>query len=95
MINLQKYNQVFDIRTQILNQIEQFLNPVTGNYDRNGWEIGTIPNVTQVLNTLKNIDGIHYIENIRLSATRVGQRGIVEVDLEKISQKFPLPWKYV
>lgn len=88
-LQVTEYNQVFEVRSAVLERLKSFLNPVMGNYDRSGWEIGSVPNATQILNALKEIPGIHYIESVRLT---VYQRGKVEVDLDKANQRvYALP----
>ena len=91
-VEVTEYDQVFDVRAAIMKRLEDFLNPIRGNYNYNGWAIGEVPNTTQISNALKEIKGIHYIENVRLIAYRKGKNGNVEVDVDKISQNpYALP----
>ena len=85
-VEVTEYDQVFDVRTAIMKRLEDFLNPIRGNYNYSGWAIGEVPNTTQILNALKEIKGIHYIENVRLIAYRKGKNGKFEVDVDKISE---------
>lgn len=85
-VEVAEYNHIFDVRTAILKRMEEFLNPITGNYNHSGWEIGEVPNATQISNALKEIKEIHYIENVRLVAYRKGRNGTIEVDMDKIRQ---------
>ena len=86
---LRKY---YHIENEGIKRLEDFLNPIKGNYNYSGWAIGEVPNTTQISNALKEIKGIHYIENIRLVAYRKGKNGNVEVDVDKISQNpYALP----
>ena len=85
-IEVTDYNYVFDVRNAVLTRLQEFLNPMTGNYNRNGWNIGVLPNVTQIKNALKDIKGIYYIENIRLTGYKQRVQGLVEVDLEKVAK---------
>lgn len=83
-VRVSAYDQVFDVRRGIKDRLEGFLNPLHGNYNKKGWEIGTIPNATQIGNALKEIPGISYIENVRVVAARQGQNGMEEVDISKV-----------
>lgn len=83
-VRVSEYDQVFEVRTGIRERLDEFLNPLTGNYHKKGWEIGTIPNTAQISNALKDIRGIYYIENVRMVATRRGQYGMGEVDIHKV-----------
>lgn len=62
------FNQVFAVRSQIQQRVEKFLDPVTGNYQGNGWDIGRLPDETQILNAIRGIPGIAYIKRVRLLA---------------------------
>ena len=86
-IEVTDYNHIFDIRNAVMTRLQEFLNPMTGNYHKNGWNIGVLPNVTQIKNALKDIKGIYYIENIRLTGYKQCVQGLVEVDLEKVENR--------
>lgn len=81
---------VLKVQRKARQQLERFIHPVTGNYHGKGWEIGTVPNETQMTNALKELDEISYIREVRMTvgqkATRfaVAQSGrhIVEVEVE-------------
>ena len=59
-LQVAEYSQVFDVRSGVKKRLEQFLNPVTGNYSGAGWEIGSIPNTAQILNALKEDDVLRF-----------------------------------
>lgn len=61
---------IYTVQEHIKEQIRRFLHPLTGNYDGKGWNIGIIPNETQVINALKGIPGLLYIRRLYLLAYR-------------------------
>lgn len=63
-------NQAFAVQEEIAREGKRFLHPLTGNYDGRGWEIGELPNDTQMMNALKSISGLDYIQDLRLTAYR-------------------------
>lgn len=71
----------FEVREIIQKKAEQFLHPLNGNYDGNGWNIGTLPNETQMTNALKGIPGLRYILNLRLLAYRNTGDGRIQIPL--------------
>lgn len=81
---------VLKVQRTARQQLERFIHPITGNYHGKGWEIGTVPNETQLTNALKELGEISYIREVRMTvgqkATRfaVAQSGrhIVEVEAE-------------
>lgn len=91
-LSVREYNQVFKVKEQIENRLNEFLNPLTGNFDGRGWNIGRLPNPTQVLNCLKDIEDISYLKNVFVSAYTEGKFGRVEADLDKAASiRFALP----
>ena len=78
------FNEVFDVRRRIQEKIEEFLDPITGNYDRQGWSIGRIPNEIQITNAIKGIPGIRYMNELRMSAFMKSPQGWIEVDAESV-----------
>lgn len=76
------FNQVFEVQRQVKERIDSFLHPVTGNYHGRGWEIGQIPNGTQITNAIREIPGILYIQEVWMSAYKESQQGLTQVDLK-------------
>lgn len=72
----------FEVQEEIEKSVERFLHPLNGNYDGSGWNIGTVPNETQVMNALKGIPGLLYIQNLRLTAYRNAGHERVRVPLD-------------
>ena len=92
-LQAEEYSQVFEIRSSVEKRLSEFLNPITGNYQGAGWEIGSVPNTAQILNALKDIPGIYYIENVRFTAYQQGRQGRTEIDIynNKASSPYTLP----
>lgn len=89
---VKEFDQVFDVKNKIQQRIEEFIDLSTGNFNHMGWEIGTVPNNTQILNALKDIKDIQFIRFVRLTGFVRGTQGMVEVDLErKDTNRFILP----
>jgi hypothetical protein len=86
------FNQVFQVKEQVEKRLAAFIHPMTGNFDGHGWEIGVIPNRTQILNSLKDVGGISFLKNVSVSAYAEGRFGRVEADLERGGERiFALP----
>lgn len=78
------FNEVFEVKRRILERIEEFLDPITGNYDRQGWSIGKVPNEIQITNAIKGIPGIRYMKELRMTAFMKSPQGWIEVDMESV-----------
>lgn len=90
-LSVRDFNRVFQVRGQAQKRLASFIHPVTGNFDGRGWEIGTIPNATQMLNCLKDVPGISFLKNVTVSAYTEGPFGRMETDLGEGRGIFALP----
>lgn len=54
------------LREKIRRRIQEFLHPVSGNFDHNGWRIGTLPNAVQIANLCNQMEEILYMQHISL-----------------------------
>ncbi len=59
-------NDVFEVQKNVEERLWQFLHPVTGNFDGNGWEIGILPDEMQIANALRSLLGIRLVREVRL-----------------------------
>lgn len=82
------FNKIFRCRAAVLNEVDRFLNPITGNFDGRGWDVGKLPGRSQLESLLKNIDEVEDIRNLII--TGVVRKGNLktEVRLEDMEQ-FP------
>ena len=48
-VRVRDMNQILETRQRILKALHLFLNPMEGNFQGNGWEIGVVPNQIQIL----------------------------------------------
>lgn len=91
-VMVESFHEVFRIKKQVLERLESFINPLTGNFDNSGWEVGTLPNSFQLKNAISDVQGIMYIKNIYVSAFSSESGAVTEVDLEKMKRrKYILP----
>lgn len=84
------YQQVY----QNLNQkIETFLNPIKGNFDGGGWDIGCIPTKEAINNCVRDVEDLTYVKNINVFYKMKDHlSGETYVDEEFLdSQKFVVP----
>lgn len=89
---VESFENVFYVKKQILERLDNFINPLTGNFDGMGWQIGTLPNVFQIQNAISDIEGLRHIKNIYVSAYCMEDAKILEVDLSIIRKsRYILP----
>ena len=56
----------FQLREKLIQRINAFLDPVTGNFDGTGWRIGFLPSVLQIENLCSQMEEILYVKHISL-----------------------------
>lgn len=88
----ERFDEVFRIKKQMRERLEQFLNPLSGGFDQTGWEIGTMPDSLQIRNALSSIPGVRSIRDVYMSGFLGGQNGRTEADLEALRKsRYILP----
>lgn len=85
-ISVENFDQVFEVRRQVQQRIDTFLDPIHGNFNAKGWQIGRIPNEIQIKNAIQGIGGIRYIKDVQMSAFVQSRQGWVEVEREKADE---------
>lgn len=72
------FDAVFAVQQAMQNRLQRFLDPVSGNFSGEGWRIGTLPQIPQIMSCLQDTPQLQYITNLRVSASYQGQ----ETDLQ-------------
>lgn len=91
-LSVRDFNLVFQIKKQVQERLEQFFDPLTGNFHQKGWEIGTLPNHIQIKNAISDIPGIVLVRNIYLTAYSSHASERKELDLEQMGgNRYILP----
>lgn len=83
--------RVLELQRDVKERLDQFLHPVTGNYHGKGWDIGKVPNETQMINAIKEVSGIRFVKEFRMTSLRSDLRfavalsgtHIIEVEAEE------------
>lgn len=78
------FQDIFRVRRQLEETLSQFLNPVTGNFDHRGWNIGILPERLQLETVIKRIPGLSVLKRFVVFAFLKAEPGKPEVDLEEI-----------
>lgn len=80
-------DNAFSVKQEIEDSIIKFIDPIKGNFNGQGWEIGEFPLRTQILNSLKNIKRIKKVSSIILSATMDCEGVKEDIDLDTFKKK--------
>lgn len=56
----------YQMKDEISRKINAFFDPVTGNFDGKGWQIGTLPTVMQIQNMCNQIQNLLYVKSISM-----------------------------
>ena len=90
-VTLTQKKEIFTVRKRILDELHRFLNPLHGNFYGEGWEIGTIPNKSQIMHALKRVEGVKYVKELTLRKYRRGRFEEYEVNEENLLSFYLLP----
>ncbi len=86
------FNSYQSVYKGIHSKLEEFLNPITGNFSRKGWNIGEFPRKEFIYNYIKVVDNIRWIKNINIFTKLVTPEGKKEIDFEEVKkQNFVVP----
>lgn len=77
---------VVPIELEAGNKLKEFLNPLEGNLDKKGWEIGQYPHESVVYPLLKSIKGVSYVEKAVLSVSLIKDGKRRNIGLEEIER---------
>lgn len=78
------FSDLFPVRRAVERTLEEFLDPVTGNFDQKGWQIGTLPDRLQMETVIKKVPGLRNLKSLVVFGRIPGEPGRPEVDLEAV-----------
>ncbi len=83
------YNDYQYVLQAVEEKLRKFLDPISGNYDGSGWEIGSLPGREKLYNVVKMVDRISRLDSIHLTASLLTHQERQPVDLAA-GADFPL-----
>lgn len=86
------FSEMFAVRRGIEQALDKFLDPVSGNFDGQGWNIGSFPDQTQLETLVKGVPQILRLKRCMVFACLENKPGKPRVDLEGLKDfPFVLP----
>ena len=86
------FNAYQGVYSGIEKKLEEFLNPVTGNFSRKGWNIGEFPQKEFIYDYIKSVPNIKWIRSVNIFTKLITPDGKKEVDCEYIkNNNFVVP----
>ncbi|MEG0688332.1 MAG: hypothetical protein RR466_06565, partial [Hungatella sp.] len=82
-IIVEEFGRIFSCRSSVLEQLSVFLNPVSGNFGKKGWSVGTLPGRNQIDMLLKNTEEVKEIRNLIITGFIRKGREIMEINPEE------------
>lgn len=84
-------NGISDLKKRIEENLAKFLNPINGNFNGRGFDIGVIPDRSQIANAIKMTDGVAGISKIRIIGFNKSHGEKKEIDLDDRNGIYRLP----
>ena len=75
---------IFRMQQTVLRRLEKFLDPVTGNFDNEGWDIGEMPQQTQIATLIRSVPGVENVKRIVVFARLINEPGEPSVSYETL-----------
>lgn len=82
--SIEDYQKLYTIRKALEERLEQFLDPISGNQSRDGWEIGSLPDRIQIETMIRSTEGIRSLRRCVILANLVKHPGKPAVDFDEI-----------
>ena len=79
-IVIKDYNSYQQVYQDVQRKLKVFLNPIRGNFDGNGWNIGMLPRKEIVYNCIKMINNIVMIRSLNIFNSMVTVDGVRNID---------------
>ena len=91
-VQVKSFSLMFSVRGEIEKTLKRFLDPVLGNFDGRGWEIGSLPDQMQLETLIKGVKGVLFLKSCVVFACLDNEAGKPEVDLKRMEHNpFVLP----
>jgi len=71
---------------EALQKLEEFLHPLTGNYNGRGWEIGDMVHANNLYPLLKSVSGVKYLDRISISVHLADKGNRKEISLDQVAE---------
>ena len=78
------YNLYHEVHQAISRRLAEFLDPITGNFNGQGWEIGQLPGRELIYNSVKTVKNIKWIKGLHLFTYVVTENGRQAVEFGQI-----------
>ncbi len=89
---IEDYQDLYRIQKTLQEKLHRFLDPIHGNFNGNGWEIGTLPERIQLETLIRSSEGIESLQRCLVMARLPKRPGSPAVAYEEIrSTSFVLP----
>ncbi len=86
------YHDAFTVKSRAMERLDTFLDPYTGGFYGNGWEIGHLPSNIQIKNAVAGTEGLDFVRGLYVSMFTWGSLGRCEADPEQIGRRrYALP----
>lgn len=83
-IMIKAHDQSYEIRSMLIRRLEQFLDPLTGGVGGKGWQIGQLPDRSQIVEIIYQDERIRHMEDLLISCTVRSDRQEKEVSQEDL-----------
>lgn len=80
------FQKIFSCRQSVRKRISEFLNPIRGNFQGDGWKVGSLPSRSQIDMVLKNTKEVKEVLSLMITGCIRNGQEAVEVNPEDMRQ---------
>lgn len=74
---------IIEIEKELISRLTNYLNPLKGNLDKKGWNIGEHPHISNFYTILKSDKRVRYIENLVVNLHRLNYGKRIQISIEE------------
>jgi hypothetical protein len=78
-----------DVRLAVLRRLAEFMHPLTGGPERQGWEPGRDVHISEVAAEIESVPGVDHLEELSLDLAGIQQRSLVLADVRRACIEMP------
>ncbi len=86
VLHMQDYNDYHQIYQDVCQELEKFLHPIHGNFQGEGFPIGSLPTIQSIHNCILRVKNIQRIQKIDVFTSLSTEDGKTELDYQKASR---------
>lgn len=83
-LRAKEVESIYEIQRAVRQRIKDFIDPITGNFNHNGWLMGELPNKSQIISYIKSLKFDITIERLIMTVINEQKDKVLETDIDDL-----------